>query len=59
MPGYSVPLGAPINQYGFNINTDRPITIAPTGTIVITESNTGTVVATIYGNAPEVSIKEG
>lgn len=58
MAQYSVPNNGSINQYGFNIKSDRLVSINPTATIVIYDSNNN-VIATILGNAPEISIQIG
>ena len=58
MAQYSVPNNGSINQYGFNIKSDRLISINPSATIVIYDSNNN-VIATILGSDAEVSIQIG
>lgn len=58
MAQYSIPNGLSIDKVGLILNCDRPITINPTGTIVIYDNNNN-VMATVLGNAPEISTGEG
>jgi hypothetical protein len=47
-----------INLVGFKFNTDRIVTIVPTGTVKLYDNNNN-LIKTILGSDPEISTKEG